>query len=134
MTRRVVVGKRSNGDIGIFVSPPGIDAMNATDAQLTLNISSKISQLILLGFSVGNQTIALGLSRSPFVFVTSQNTISDVPGFNGLNGPIRPSPVGISGVSLNNPAATATINSNGASMSISAASKASYAVYNSPFT
>lgn len=129
-----MVGKRSNGNLGIFVSPPGIDALTATDAQLTLNINSKISQLILLGFSVGNQIIALGLSRSPFVFVTSQNTISDVPGYNGLNGPMRPSPVGISGVSLSNPAAAATINSNGASMSISAGGRASYAVYNSPFT
>jgi hypothetical protein len=133
VTRRIVT-RRSSGELGIFISPPGVDAFTATNAQMTLNVSSKISQLIMLGFTSGPQTIALGLSRAPFVFVTSESTVAGVIGYNGLNGPIRPSPPGWLGGGAANPLASATINGNGSSMTIGGSGRAHYTVYNSPFS
>lgn len=124
---RVIVGPRANGDIGLFVSPPGVNADTAADAALRLSITSKVSQLIMLGQVASNQTISLGLSRSPFVFVTSCNTLVGVPGHTWGDGPVRPSP-------LQGGASAVVINSNGASMTIVCSTKTIYEVYNQAFT
>lgn len=137
MTHRVVIGKRSNGDSGIFISPAGVDALTAADSALILNISRKIPQLLFLGYVTASATVALGLSVSPIVFVTSQDTIKGV-GYDSVQGPIRPSPSGTYTYDPSGPTWTLTtpssvaINSGGASMTITALVKTSYAVYNSP--
>lgn len=133
MSRRVVIGTRSNGDVGVFVSPSGVDAYTASDSSLVLDISSKFSQLILLGHVSSSTTVSLGLSSQPVVFITTTGTNS-VTGVNGTTtfpanaGPTRPSPVnpGDSGSSV-------TINSSGASMSLNLAAPATYAVYSTAF-
>lgn len=134
MTSRVVIGSRANGDVGVFVSPPGVDALTAADSALRLGISSKISQLVALGVLSGSATLALGFTRPPLVFVTSRATLSALPDMGGLDGPARPSPIGISGAytNLTDPS-TATINSNGASVTFSLGSAAFYAIYNETF-
>lgn len=123
---RLVVGKRSNGDIGVFASPPGVNAFTAADSSLVMNISSKISQLILLGNISSSQTISLGLGQQPIVLLTTYNTFSFIG--TTRNGPIRPSPVG-----TGQPSASVTINSGGSSMTISTSVKVAYAVYSKAF-
>lgn len=128
MTRRIVLGPRGNGDVGLFVSPPGVDAFTASDASLLLNVTSKVSQLILLGRITSSQTIALGLGRSPLVFITSQFDFSGVIGHTAGPGPFRPSPPPFGTRS------TATINGNGLSMTLSIAYPTTYQVYSQAFT
>ena len=129
-TRRIVIGKRNDGTFGIFVSPSGVDAFTAADASLVLNIQSKVSQLILMGSVSSNQVISLGLSRSPVVHVTSKNTLAGVPGYSGAGGPTRPSPLAVNVSAFS----YATINGNGASVTIIAPVPTSFAVYAKPFT
>lgn len=129
MTKRVIIGPRVNGDIGVFVSPPGVDADTAVDSALRLSITAKVSQLILLGrVSAGSSLIALGLGRSPYVFLTSEFNFSGVSGHTLGPGPFRPSPPPFGSPS------SVTINSNGASMSISAAYTCVYSVYGQAYT
>lgn len=135
MTRRVVLGPRSNGNNGIFVSPPGVDAYTAADNALLLSIFNKISQLLLLGQVPSSSTVALGLGKNPIVILTSQNPFSDlgINGIGNLSGPSRPSPCAtlVTGPSISRGnLASAVINSNGASMSITTSVKTFYAVYN----
>lgn len=128
---RVVLGPRANGDIGMFVSPFGVDADTAADSALRLSITSKVSQLILLGrVAAGSHLIPLGLGRSPYVFLTSQWDFAGVTGHVLGPGPFRPSPPPVAGSS----ASYVVINSNGVSMSISAAYTCVYAVYAQAFT
>lgn len=135
MTRRVIIGVRGNGDHGLFVSPPGVDAYTAADSALLLSASSKISQLLLLGQISSSGTVALGLGKNPIVILTSQNTFDDfgLSGYGTLTGPSRPAPCAtiatgptVSRGSL----VSATINSSGANMSVSTSVKCFYAVYN----
>jgi len=37
MANRVVLGKRNNGDYGLFISPPGVDATTASDGDLAFS-------------------------------------------------------------------------------------------------
>jgi hypothetical protein len=127
--RRINVGKRNDGTYGIFVARPGFDAFTTADANLVLNIQSKVSQLLMLGHVASTQTISLGLSRSPMVLVTSKNTLASVPGHVGSGGPTRPSPLG-NGF----PFSSATINGNGVSLTVSCSVDTTYAVYSTPFT
>lgn len=128
MTRRIVIGKRNNGDFGIFVSPPGVDASTASDASLVMNVSSKISQLLMLGRITSSQTVTLGLHRRPYVFITSQWDFSGVIGHTTGPGPLRPSPPPFGTPS------TATINSNGASVSFSIAYPTVFQIYSLAYT
>ena len=128
MTKRIVLGPRANGDVGVFVSPAGVDADTAADSALLLNVTSKVSQLILLGRITASGTIALGLGRSPYVFITSENNFSSVPGHTTGPGPLRPSPP------PGGTSSTCTINSNGASMTITTIYPVTYQVYGQAFT
>ncbi|WP_420132598.1 hypothetical protein [Rhodopseudomonas sp.] len=140
--RNIVMGVRHNADCGLFVAPPGIDAYFATDDQLRLNISSKISQLVLFGWVGGPAAIGLGFSRSPFVIITSREPMYDIVGISGLEGAIRPSPSGLKrgtdqdgGITFKPMTkATATIVDNGSWMAIQTDRPTNYAVYNQPFT
>lgn len=127
MSRRVVAGKRANGDTGLFVSPPGVDAYTAPDSSLVLSVGSKVSQLVLLGSVPSSQLISIGLGQRPIVLVTSYNSIT-LTGAVSRTGVMRPSPW-----ATGQPGATVTINSGGASMTISTTLKATYAVYAKAF-
>lgn len=143
---RVIIGRRSASDPtpGIYVSSPGINAESAPESSLVLNVSTKINQLIMQGFVTGNATIPLGLSRSPFVFLTSRYNMAADYGYEFLVGPIRPSPYTTLIMVPNGgggfdfypapPSATATINSNGSSMTISTTVRTDYVVFRNAFT
>jgi hypothetical protein len=127
VARRIVVGKRGNGDVGVFVSPSGVDAYTAPDSSLIMSITSKVSQLIAIGHAAGSTLVTLGLSQRPFVFLTSQYDFNNVFGHTTGPGPVRPSPLAL------NPSSTATINGSGASMSISSSLPVKYFVYSAVF-
>lgn len=85
-TPQIVIGKRGAA-YGIWATPAGIDALTATDAQCSLNMSDFVSQLIMRGSVTGlPKTVALGLPVAPVVMITTLST------FNGLTGMIRPYP------------------------------------------
>lgn len=129
MTKRIVLGPRANGDVGIFVSPVGVDADTAADSALRMTITSKVSQLILMGrVSIGTTNIPMGLTRSPYVFLTSQFDFSGVIGHTLGPGPFRPSPVG------SNIQSACAIVGNGASLTIVAAYVCVYQVYSQAWT
>lgn len=127
---RGVIGNRNNGDIGAFISAPGFDADTTSDSNLRLNITVKVSQLLLMGrVSAGSYNIALGLGRSPYAFITSQWDFAGVAGHTLGPGPFRPSPP--------LPAAAASsiaIIGNGASMDVSASFTCVYQVYGQAYT
>lgn len=135
MTRRVVIGKRANGDTGVFVSPAGVDAYTTADANLVLGISARMSQLLMLGNVASSQTVILGFGAVPHVLLTSQQTVN--LGYISFSGPVRPSPMmtstpdGSGGYTIS-PAdpSFADIASDGSSMYVTAPRKTIYAVYN----
>lgn len=128
MTKRIIIGPRANGDVGMFVSPVGVDADTAADSALLLSATSKVSQLILMSRVSSSTTIPLGLSRSPYVLITSQWDWTGVAGHTLGPGPFRPSPVA-GGI-----ASYVQINSNGASMFVSCVLPTLYEVYGQAFT
>jgi hypothetical protein len=130
MSRRVRIGPRANGDVGFFIGTPGADAAAAPDGTLVLNVSSKVSQLILMGRATSSTVVPLGLGRSPFVFITSQFNWSSVTGHTLGPGPFRPSGDGLIGMARS----TCTINGNGSSMTLSIGLPTLYQVYNQAFT
>lgn len=129
MTKRVVIGPRANGDVGVFISPPGVDADTAADSALKMSITSKVSTLLLVGrVAAGSHSIPLGLGRSPYVQITSEWNFAGIVGHVLGPGPFRPSPPPLGSN------ATCTIVSNGVSMSISAPYTLVYEVYAQAFT
>lgn len=44
-----IIGRRGEGEHGIFIAPPGVDPLTATAEQLLLHISSATSQVAMLG-------------------------------------------------------------------------------------
>lgn len=128
-TKRIVLGTRANGDEGLFVAPVGIDADTAGDSQLRMSIVSKISQLLMIGrVSAGVSDIPLGLSRSPYVFLTSQYDFSGISGHTLGPGPFRPSPPPARDFS------SVLIISNGNSLRITSTYTCIYQVYSQAFT
>lgn len=129
MTTRIVIGQRANGDSGIFVSPPGVDADTAADSALVLNVSAKVSQMILMGrLGAGTYNVPLGLTHPPYVFVTSQWDWAGVVGHTLGPGPFRPSPPF--------PAAAVSkciVNGSGASVDIYAGYSVVYQVYSQAY-
>lgn len=128
--RRIVIGKRANGDLGIFVSKVGYDAHTASDSDLVLNISSKISQLLMLGFVPSTDTVPLGFGAAPYIMLTGQADMTSVPLYGSLSGPVRPAPLGIFGATASG--SYADVASDGAFMNLYTSVKCSYAVFNSP--
>lgn len=135
MTRRVVIGPRSNGDVGVFVSPSGVDAYTAADSALILGISSRVSQLLLLGHVSSSQTVTLGFGAVPHVLLTSQQSLA-LPSAT-LSGVMRPSPMftmtsdGHGGYTIGTADPSyADIASDGSYMVITAPRATVYAVYN----
>lgn len=127
MSRRVVAGKRANGDTGLFISPPGVDAYTAPDSSLVLSVGSKVSQLVLLGSVSSPQVISVGLGQRPIVLITSYNSIT-LTGPGTRTGVIRPSPFATGLVSAN-----VAINGGGISMTVTTSIKTTYAVYAKAF-
>lgn len=135
MTRRVVIGPRSNGDVGVFVSPSGVDAYTAADSSLILGISARVSQLLLLGNVASSQTVVLGFGSVPHVLLTSYQTYVDMS--VSFSGPVRPSPFptstpdGSGGYTIA-PASPCYVDiaSDGSYMTVTAPRKTIYAVYN----
>lgn len=126
---RGVLGQRANGDIGAFISAPGFDADTTADSNLRLNASAKVSQLILMGrVAAGSYLVPLGLARSPYVLITSEWNWAGVAGHTLGSGPFRPSPP------PGGTAASCTINSNGASMSLVAPYGLIYQVFGQAYT
>jgi len=136
-TRRILIGRRADGANGIFVAKPGFDAYTALDANLLLNISSKVSSLLQAGLVASSQVVPLGLSRPPLVLVTSENSLGGtLASYHGPGGPARPSPLpyeipnGSGGFTVGmNPSSSATINGGGASVSVICSVATVYAVY-----
>lgn len=132
---RIVCGTRSrDGAVGLFISPPGVDADTAADNALLLNVTSKVSQLILIGRIAGGfpATVPLALGRSPLVFITSEFNFAGIIGHTLGPGPMRPSPVGLASSNQS----TTQINGNGASMTISSGNNfpITFQVYSQAFT
>lgn len=139
MTRRVVIGRRANGDTGVFVSPVGVDAYTTADANLVLGISARVSQLLLLGSVSSSQSVALGFGGVPHVLITSLQTVN--LSYITFNGPVRPSPMmtstpdGSGGYTYTSADPSfADIASDGSSMYVTAPRKTIYAVYNRAIT
>ena len=130
MTRRVVIGKRANGELGVFVARAGYDAFTAADSDLVLNISSKISQLLMLGFVTSSGSVPLGVGAAPYIMLTGQADMTSVPLYGSLSGPVRPAPLGIFGATASG--SYADVASDGSSMYVTTAVKCSYAVFNVP--
>lgn len=129
MTRRVVLGPRANGDFGMFVSPPGVDAYTASDEQLNLSASNRLAQLLQIGAVGGSTTIYLGLSIRPIVILFGTgNRTGELVGYPGVKGVARPAPLyGGDGNSF------ADIAGDGSSMAITCFDRLIYAVYNRQF-
>ena len=81
-----------------------------------------------MGRATASVTVPLGLSRSPFVFLTSQFDWSNVIGHTLGPGPFRPSPP-----PFGNPSSCA-INNHGESMTLNLSFPATYRVYSGPST
>jgi hypothetical protein len=129
MTRRVVLGQRANGDYGLFVSPPGIDAYTAPDDQLNLSASNRLTQMLQIGVVTESQNVHLGLTVRPIVMLFgSGNTTGELPGYPGIVGVARPAPL-FGG----DPIAYADIASDGSTMAITCSTRTIFAVYNRDF-
>lgn len=126
MTRRAVIGLRANGDAGMFVSPPGVDAFTATDDQLNLSASDRVTQLLQLGVVYSSGSVYLGLPVRPAVLLFgSGNATGELPGYSGVVGVARPAPL-----YGGDPQAYADMASDGSSMYITCGIRTIYAVYN----
>src|SRR5687768_8276297 len=71
MTRRVVIGHRGNGQVGVWASPPGVDALTAPDDQLLLSVTLATEALIGFGTVIAPATVALNLTQAPYVLLTT---------------------------------------------------------------
>jgi hypothetical protein len=126
MTRRVVLGQRANGDYGLFVSPPGIDAYTAPDEQLSLSASNRMAQLLQIGAIGGSTTVFLGLSIRPIVILFGTGNITgELPGYPGVQGVGRPAPL-----FAGDPQSYVDIAGDGSAMNVTCGARTIYAVYN----
>jgi hypothetical protein len=129
--RRVVIGKRSTGESGIFIAPVGLDAFYAVDSQLILSITGKVSQILKIGFVLSSQYVPLGYGAKPYILLTGVPYMSSVPGYGDLQGATRPSPIGVYGATPGN--SQAEIAADGSGMSLYTSQKCCYAVFNKAF-
>lgn len=131
MSRRLYIGER-DGEAGFFLAPPGVDAKTAPLNQLKMSVTNRVAQFIMIGLTgTANTTVQLGLSRVPIVVLIGRQSIpSWVPGYPD-NVPIRPSPWH---QNLGPIYSTATVNGNGASMTVTGAVSKVHIVYRLPIT
>lgn len=124
MSRRVVIGNNGDGG-GIWVSKAGFDALSAVGDNLLLSLDGGTEQIIMTGLaSPLPQTVVLGLSQRPYVFLTSVSSVA-VQFFDGasqvaLAGLMRPYPFSSSTA----PNSTAVVTAS--SMTISGGSSSVY--------
>lgn len=129
MSRRVVLGRRANGDYGLFVSPPGVDAYTAPDDQLNLSASNRVAQLLQIGAVGGSTSVFLGLSVRPIVVLFGTGNVSgELVGYPGVQGIGRPAPLFAS-----DPVSYVDVAGDGSSMAITCGARCVYAVYNRQF-
>lgn len=129
MTRRVVIGRRANGEYGIFCSPPGVDAFTAPDAQLNLSASDRVTQMLQIGVLGSSNSVFLGLSVRPVVLLFGTGNVGgELPGYPGVSGVARPAPLYGSDYP-----AYSDIASDGSSMFVTCSVRTIYAVYNRQF-
>lgn len=130
MSRRIYIGVR-DGVPGLYVSKPGYDALTADPTNMLLMMSQRYSNLLKLGVVAGTATVALGYGAKPFITITG---VSDLTGLSDIvipanaKGPLRPSPPWYrSDVGYQD--SSATVASDGSSMTITSPIKVWYAVY-----
>ena len=77
MVARVSIGRRGL-QYGLFASPPGVDVDTAPVADLLLNITSNIDQIIGAGLVTGPfpDFVAFAASPAPIVIITAVNISS----------------------------------------------------------
>lgn len=124
MSRRIVLGKRSNGDTGVFVAPSGYDAYNALDDDLSLTIHRKINSLLKIGYVSSTAYVPLGYGARPIVILSGLR--SAIAGITGLT---KPSPF-FYGMASDTLFSYASIASDGSGMTITAGFLTRYEVYN----
>lgn len=126
MSRRVVLGTRSNGDTGVFVARSGADAYTAADSTLLLSIHEKVSSLLLMGYISSSGNVTLGFGARPIVILNSIRTV--MSSFTGI---VRPSPLYYSLYTApSSTHASASIASDGSNMYVTAPVLTRYEVYN----
>lgn len=127
MSRRGLMGRRSDGQVGIWIAPPGSDADGAPDNVLQLSISTTVEQLIMYGTVLTTAVVALNLTQAPWVLLTN---IGNHPGdgFTISNALARPFPYHNAGLN-----AQANINNQLMQISCSVPLFVNYTVYRRPF-
>lgn len=75
MIPRYILGYRSSGEFGVFISPPGVNADTAPLSQLTLSLSTTAAQIYMQGVCAAPfpRSVIHGL---PFAPVVLPNLIS----------------------------------------------------------
>ncbi len=127
MVKRVIIGKRGT-DYGLFISPPGVDADTASPDQLLVNLTLAVSQIVMIGIApVGSNVVPLGFTRSPYVLLNTFQVLNNVS--YSFAGRVRPSPFDVEASG-----ATATINSNGLSMTVNSGLGCGFTVLNQAYT
>lgn len=126
MSRRIVIGTRSNGDTGVFVAPGGLDAYTAEDSSLVLSIHEKVSSLLLMGYVSSSGSVLLGFGAKPIIILTSIRTV-----MSSYTGIVRPSPLYYAMYTTPSSShASASVASDGSSMYVTAPVLTRYEVYN----
>lgn len=125
MSRNIVLGKRANGDIGVFVAPPGYDAYTALDKDLTLSVHSKMDALLKIGYVTTTTYVPLGFGARPVVILSGLRSA-----FTGVTGLTKPSPF-FYGMAADSLFSYASVASDGSGMTVVAYYTTRYEVYNS---
>lgn len=123
MSRRIVIGKRANGDLGVFIAPSGYDAYTALDSSLSISIHSKINSLLLIGYLDSSAYVPLGFGAKPFVLLSGLKTISSYYGIT------KPFPT-FYGIGADRSYSYAGIASDGSGMTVFTSYRVRYEVYN----
>ena len=129
MSRRIVIGKRANGDLGVFVAPQGYDAYTALDSSLSLGVSTKIAGLIKIGYASSNQYVSLALGVAPVIILTGTATFP-IAFQTDIYGLTRPAPFGRNPNTASSAYAYVSISSDGSGMTVVTPYNVRYEVYN----
>jgi hypothetical protein len=88
--RRIIIGRRKDGQYGLWVSAPGWDADTAPTDGLLLEMTQSVAQILMRGTVVPSVIVPLNLNTSPLVLLTA---LSFNPG-RGKICNVRPWPAG----------------------------------------